>query len=656
MTSSPAPSDASAFAESAPFIPLPEYPLEDVIGERYTNALRVRSTAERSREPSFVVRFEAEYFLANGFFYQTVPYRGELPPSKWDKEKADLPHDCYCNWLRLIQDDEECKPHGRIQLAQKLQRCRFEPDWWMHRFMSIYLPRHQRAKKRGKQASSAQRWEDPALFYEILESRLKRRGVAAAGSVLAKALLEELDDKALQYDIISMLVLVVLHGHKETLADRILNSEKLEPQDFDCLHFILHLHAEYTKVLWRIAFPILWPQLELHLENTKVLWGIAFPIIRPQLGLQYCKAEHIKVLWGIAFPHIRPQLGLHYRKAEYTKLLWHIAFPIIWPQLGLHYRKDAEDAVDMPVSSSVRCVMKRSDYATSASETTMQAVRDSVAKIFAPSEVPDDQLRPLTCLLDSLEVHMSQPDVSADSSLSAHVCFVPWDPRDWSALHPLRMHLLSRADKDGFFRRPDFGENNRERNLACLFSHNLTTGAKTLVVRASGTDNPELRIKWNLEDASAHSFSAMNGSSSKPPLVVLAPFAKNPDSGDPLNKACAELRLFDKVARLVNDERESGSRSQWVHVLYTEKHPCSSCNFNFVNLVHQRTFRDGHRIVLAYSQPWVAHQCGTCKVPNHQRRLLRCSRCKDAFYCNIVCQKGDWAQHKSKCVLITKRL
>ncbi|KAJ3168226.1 hypothetical protein HDU88_001665 [Geranomyces variabilis] len=630
MTSSPAPSDSSAFAESAPFIPLSaptEYPLEDVIGERYTNALRVRSTAERSKGPPFVVRFAAKYLSANGSFYQTEPYRGELPPSKWDKEKADLPHDCYCNWLQLIQDNSKCPPHGRTKLAQKLHRCRFEPDWWMHRFMSIYLPRHQRAKKRGKQASPPKRWEDPALFYEILDSRLKRRGVAAAGSVLAKALLEELDDEALQYDIISMLVLVVLHSHKETLADRILNSEKLEPQDFDCLHFILHLHAEYTKVLWRIAFPILWQQLELH----------------------YCKAEYSKVLGSIAFPIIRPQMGLQNSNAEYTKLLTHIAFPIIRPQLGLRYRKDAEDVLDMPVSSSVRCVITRSDYATSASATTMQAVRAGVA------EVPDDQLTPLTCLLDSLEAHMLQPDVSADSSLSAHVCSVPWDPRDWSALHPLRMHLLSRADPDGFFRRPGFGENNRERNLACLFSHNLTTGAKTLVVRLSGTDNLELRINLNLEDVSASHFSAMNGSSSKPPLVVLAPFARDPDSGDSLNQACAERALFDKVARLVNDERDSRSKSQWVHVLYTEKHPCFSCTFNFVNLVHQKTFRDGHRIVLAYSQPWVAHQCATCKAPNHQRRLLRCSRCEKAIYCNTVCQRSDWLQHKSKCVDITKR-
>ena len=40
-------------------------------------------------------------------------------------------------------------------------------------------------------------------------------------------------------------------------------------------------------------------------------------------------------------------------------------------------------------------------------------------------------------------------------------------------------------------------------------------------------------------------------------------------------------------------------------------------------------------------------ECRLCKKmsPDH----LRCSRCKQAYYCNQECQKQDWASHKSYC-------
>lgn len=29
--------------------------------------------------------------------------------------------------------------------------------------------------------------------------------------------------------------------------------------------------------------------------------------------------------------------------------------------------------------------------------------------------------------------------------------------------------------------------------------------------------------------------------------------------------------------------------------------------------------------------------------------MLRCTRCKDVYYCGVECQKKDWPQHKLKC-------
>jgi hypothetical protein len=45
--------------------------------------------------------------------------------------------------------------------------------------------------------------------------------------------------------------------------------------------------------------------------------------------------------------------------------------------------------------------------------------------------------------------------------------------------------------------------------------------------------------------------------------------------------------------------------------------------------------------------------CRHCKrsKPQSGDRLLRCSRCKKAYYCSADCQKQDWAVHKNKCTV-----
>lgn len=32
-----------------------------------------------------------------------------------------------------------------------------------------------------------------------------------------------------------------------------------------------------------------------------------------------------------------------------------------------------------------------------------------------------------------------------------------------------------------------------------------------------------------------------------------------------------------------------------------------------------------------------------------EKKLLQCSRCKEAKYCNVTCQKADWPMHKQVC-------
>lgn len=47
------------------------------------------------------------------------------------------------------------------------------------------------------------------------------------------------------------------------------------------------------------------------------------------------------------------------------------------------------------------------------------------------------------------------------------------------------------------------------------------------------------------------------------------------------------------------------------------------------------------------SQPRNCHFCLKPATSN-----LRCSRCKNAYYCNQNCQKADWKTHKTYCMML----
>ena len=41
--------------------------------------------------------------------------------------------------------------------------------------------------------------------------------------------------------------------------------------------------------------------------------------------------------------------------------------------------------------------------------------------------------------------------------------------------------------------------------------------------------------------------------------------------------------------------------------------------------------------------------CTFCKELTNPENLLKCSRCRKAFYCNKQCQKNHWNEHKLNC-------
>lgn len=44
-------------------------------------------------------------------------------------------------------------------------------------------------------------------------------------------------------------------------------------------------------------------------------------------------------------------------------------------------------------------------------------------------------------------------------------------------------------------------------------------------------------------------------------------------------------------------------------------------------------------------------ECNFCGVSGTSQKLVRCTRCKKAWYCGKVCQLADWKAHKKECNL-----
>ena len=49
---------------------------------------------------------------------------------------------------------------------------------------------------------------------------------------------------------------------------------------------------------------------------------------------------------------------------------------------------------------------------------------------------------------------------------------------------------------------------------------------------------------------------------------------------------------------------------------------------------------------LGYDPCAPCHACSKCAL---ERKLMRCSRCKQVYYCSKECQKKDWKGHKKSC-------
>jgi hypothetical protein len=41
--------------------------------------------------------------------------------------------------------------------------------------------------------------------------------------------------------------------------------------------------------------------------------------------------------------------------------------------------------------------------------------------------------------------------------------------------------------------------------------------------------------------------------------------------------------------------------------------------------------------------------CDTCKKRSSYTKMKKCSRCRNATYCSVECQKQDWNRHKTEC-------
>ncbi|KIJ34865.1 hypothetical protein M422DRAFT_782745 [Sphaerobolus stellatus SS14] len=63
----------------------------------------------------------------------------------------------------------------------------------------------------------------------------------------------------------------------------------------------------------------------------------------------------------------------------------------------------------------------------------------------------------------------------------------------------------------------------------------------------------------------------------------------------------------------------------------------------------------GHRVTARMFHN-ISRSCGCCDARQVQRKLARCSKCQDIYYCSTECQKADWPAHKGKCKLMANTL
>ncbi|KAF7375686.1 histone-lysine N-methyltransferase SMYD3 [Mycena sanguinolenta] len=51
-------------------------------------------------------------------------------------------------------------------------------------------------------------------------------------------------------------------------------------------------------------------------------------------------------------------------------------------------------------------------------------------------------------------------------------------------------------------------------------------------------------------------------------------------------------------------------------------------------------------------EPKVGTICVVCFDEEASKSLMRCSTCKNRFYCSAKCQKNDWKEHKWSCSVL----
>lgn len=84
---------------------------------------------------------------------------------------------------------------------------------------------------------------------------------------------------------------------------------------------------------------------------------------------------------------------------------------------------------------------------------------------------------------------------------------------------------------------------------------------------------------------------------------------------------------------------------------------CGKTSTNTIDLIKKDNSTQNITVVCRKTQCWKecskddsALKLCTC-CGNIPEKILRCSQCKKAYYCNVECQKKDHPVHKSKCFI-----
>ena len=153
--------------------------------------------------------------------------------------------------------------------------------------------------------------------------------------------------------------------------------------------------------------------------------------------------------------------------------------------------------------------------------------------------------------------------------------------------------------------------------------------------------------------ASGHGHSSSNGTGSS---------SRGPSSVDDGGSGAVEPKLKDRLGKKCGNpdcEKVHGKKDPETGDMIRLTTRCKECHQeHYCSKSCREAAKEYHReACLQYQEERQERRekkakqvtCDTCKKRSSYTKMKKCSRCRNATYCSVECQKQDWNRHKTEC-------